>query len=136
MRQEFFPEIAPQVYTYRSLSSNDSIRLFILNPGCPEDPITGKLVHVFVPNCPQYEALSYCWGRDVKPHRITTDEGTIPITSSLNYALLRLRFPDTSRTLWIDALCIDQTNNEEKSSQILLMPTIYSLATLTVVYLG
>ncbi|CZR67283.1 uncharacterized protein PAC_17182 [Phialocephala subalpina] len=136
MREEFFPEIIPQVYTYRSFLSNDSIRLFILQPGCPDDPITGKLIHVFVTNPPQYEALSYCWGSNVKPHQINTDEGTIPTTSSLNSALLRLRLPDTSRTLWIDALCIDQTNNEEKSSQILLMPKIYSLATLTVLYLG
>jgi hypothetical protein len=136
MRREFFSDIPPQAYIYRLFSNENSIRLFVLDPGPSDAAISGNLIHVFIPNRPPYEALSYCWGSSSKPCKIMTDEGTISITSSLHAALLCLRLPDASRTLWIDAVCIDQSSNSEKSSQILLMPSIYSLATLVIVYLG
>jgi hypothetical protein len=69
-------------------------------------------------------------------HHIHTDEGAIPMTASVRSALTRLRLQDQVRVLWIDALCINQGDKDEKSEQILLMPQIYSSASRAVVHLG
>jgi len=54
----------------------------------------------------------------------------------LNSALKRLRLQDKTRTLWADALCINQTDNEEKSRQVRLMAQIYGKAARVLAYLG
>lgn len=140
MKQEFFPlDTTPIKYIYRPIGIDEDIRLFYLRPGGRNHPIRGNLVHVSFSAKPGYEALSYTWGSDIKPHEILTDEGAIPITTSLQSALARLRFPDRVRVLWVDALCINQKSDEEngeKSEQILLMPKIYSSASKVVVHLG
>ncbi|KAK4205443.1 heterokaryon incompatibility protein-domain-containing protein [Triangularia verruculosa] len=95
--------------------------------------------------CQPFKALSYVWGSDATPYSIhvlhTDPDGTtttlkLPITSSLYTALLHLRDPETSQTLWIDQLCIDQSNNQEKAAQVSLMGKIYSSASQVLVWLG
>lgn len=65
-----------------------------------------------------------------------TDEGVISITKNLDTALRHLRHKDEPRLIWIDALCIDQTNDEEKSKQVAVMGRIFSLASRVVIWLG
>ncbi|KIM98489.1 hypothetical protein OIDMADRAFT_128054, partial [Oidiodendron maius Zn] len=76
---------------------------------------------------------------------LETPEGNIPITSSLNDALKRLRsmnetphmqFNHDPLIIWVDAVCINQEDNREKSQQIRLMSQIYKLALYVAVYLG
>jgi hypothetical protein len=55
---------------------------------------------------------------------------------SLFGGLSYFRFPDKTRVLWADAVCINQADPVEKSSQVLLMPHIYSQATRVLVWLG
>lgn len=55
---------------------------------------------------------------------------------NLRQALLHLRLPNLYRRLWIDAICINQGDNEEKANQIGFMRDIYKSATRTVVWLG
>ena len=139
MRQEFFPQtvaLSTRKYLYRSFECKNSIRLFQLNPGSREDPIEGRLICVSFDSKPKYEALSYAWGCSDMDHQILTDEGAIPITASVRSALTRLRLHDRMRVIWIDALCINQKDNDEKSEQILLMPKIYSSASRVLVHLG
>ncbi|KAE8445510.1 hypothetical protein EG329_013273 [Mollisiaceae sp. DMI_Dod_QoI] len=138
MRQAF---LQPQQqssgqYLYRPFETKNSIRLFELKPGSREDPIEGRLVCRSFDSKPKYEALSYAWGSSAMHHHILTDEGTIPMTASVRSALTRLRLESRVRVLWIDALCINQRDNEEKSDQIMLMPKIYSSASRVVVHLG
>ncbi|KAK4665340.1 hypothetical protein QC763_0061400 [Podospora pseudopauciseta] len=92
-----------------------------------------------------FKALSYVRGSDATPHSInvisTLPNGTITtlslrITSSLHTALLHLRDPDVPITIWIDQLCIDQSNPAEKSAQVSLMGKIYSAASQVLVWLG
>lgn len=91
-----------------------------------------------------YEALSYVWGGEQKPKSIIitdnqddeTQSSGLSITQSLHDALLRLRHCHFTRILWVDAVCIDQKNNEEKEHQIELMPVIYSRAKCVLVWLG
>ncbi|KAF4625929.1 hypothetical protein G7Y89_g12234 [Cudoniella acicularis] len=55
---------------------------------------------------------------------------------NLDNALRVLRNHDTPRCLWIDALCINQKDDAEKSVQVALMGSIYSKALRVVIWLG
>jgi hypothetical protein len=131
MRQEFFPQ-----YVNGTIKVQDTIRLFQLKPGRHDEPLQGRLIYASFNSIPKYEALSYSWGNPDKLHHLLTDEGFVPITESVRSALTRLRFHDQIRVLWVDAICINQDDHEEKEEQILLMPKIYSSASRAVVYLG
>ncbi|KAF2025632.1 HET-domain-containing protein [Setomelanomma holmii] len=63
-------------------------------------------------------------------------EGSIPITSNCEAALRCLKRRGRRRVLWIDAVCIDQGNVDEKNYQVQLMATTYSEASQVLVYLG
>jgi hypothetical protein len=124
------------IYVYRRLEARDSIRLFQLDPGRLDDPIQGQVFHVSLDSKQDYETLSYSWGDPAIHHKIFTHDGVIPTTASVQSALKRFRFQDRTRILWVDAFGINQSNNEEKSGQILLMLKTYSSALRVVVYLG
>ncbi|ETS81768.1 hypothetical protein PFICI_06770 [Pestalotiopsis fici W106-1] len=87
----------------------------------------------------EYEALSYAWGPKGQPMIISIEgeESCIAhVTQNLYIALKHLRLGDRVRVLWIDALCIDQENNEEKSAQVAIMADIYQCASRVVAWLG
>lgn len=84
-----------------------------------------------------YYALSYAWGPPVfTTHRIYSAEGFIQVTANLWEALRRYREADETKTLWVDAVCINQANIQERSQQILLMRRIYSEAKHVLIWLG
>jgi hypothetical protein len=65
-----------------------------------------------------YEALSYVWGSTELVECITLNQKRHWITDNLYSALQCLRLHDRDRYLWIDAICIDQSNKEEQGSQV------------------
>jgi len=86
---------------------------------------------------PGYVALSYAWselGSGFTP--ILVDGRTLDVSKSLEVALKHLRQPEWTITLWTDSICINQDDNEEKSSQVPLMREIYTTAAAVVVWLG
>ncbi|CAH0002360.1 unnamed protein product [Clonostachys byssicola] len=85
---------------------------------------------------PKYEALSYVWGSIHEQANITVNGQPHRVTRRLEAALRDLRNEDEERTMWIDALCIDQANAPEKSVQILLMSRIYEAAYRVIAWLG
>jgi Heterokaryon incompatibility protein (HET) len=128
------------VYPYSSLKP-DTIRLLGLIPHEDENaPIqcrlfgyplqeSGERVHL-------YEALSYVWGCSDKPHSISIGRCDLPVTANLYTALLHLRDRYIERTIWVDAICINQNNLQEQGQQIQYMAEIYSKATRVIVWLG
>ena len=58
------------------------------------------------------------------------------IQESLFHALSALRRRDAERILWVDAICINQNDSNERSSQVRLMRQIYQCSTRVVVWLG
>lgn len=58
------------------------------------------------------------------------------ITKSSKRALKQVRLPDSTRDLWIDAVCINQDDIEERGAQVQLMRRIYKNARSVVVYIG
>ncbi|KAI0008306.1 heterokaryon incompatibility protein-domain-containing protein [Xylariaceae sp. FL0662B] len=110
-------------------------RLLDLLPGEVDDPIQCKLRHVRLSRDVPYEALSYTWGPPVRHHEVLCDGLVLRVTATLREALIALRGKKTSRTLWIDQLCINQEDIEERSSQVKIMHLIYKRAKNTVVFL-
>jgi hypothetical protein len=96
----------------------------------------------------RYEALSYAWSDSGKLCQIeifsspsighVTKERTaiLPIAVNLYHALQGLHYSDKPRTFWIDALCINQINSQEREEQVLQMREVYSRAHQTIVWLG
>jgi hypothetical protein len=83
-----------------------------------------------------YEALSYVWGDENEKLPIFISGCRFDVTINLHAALLRLRNHSMQRLLWIDAICIDQENLQEKEYQIRFMSEIYGHANRVVVWLG
>ncbi|KAK4552095.1 hypothetical protein LTR86_010631 [Recurvomyces mirabilis] len=85
-----------------------------------------------------YEALSYTWGSQTD-NRVIHMNGcnkSTSITKHLFQALQRLRRRQATRTLWVDALCINQNDLSERSTQVAIMSEIYRAATCVNIWLG
>jgi hypothetical protein len=99
---------------------------------------------VFLDKNPLYTALSYTWGQQDPNSRIfvkgdnddPSSETAISITPSLETALLKVRDNSKIITIWIDQVCINQSDIPERNSQVLLMKTIYEKAKEVLVWLG
>ncbi|KAL8719248.1 MAG: hypothetical protein Q9225_003733 [Loekoesia sp. 1 TL-2023] len=83
-----------------------------------------------------YHALSYCWGTAPATRLINIGAAQIAITETLESALRRLRSVHQYCIVWVDALCINQFDDDEKASQVGLIRMIYERATRVFVYLG
>ncbi|EPE30488.1 hypothetical protein GLAREA_03455 [Glarea lozoyensis ATCC 20868] len=96
----------------------------------------------------QYETLSYSWHNNewndftteqkklYEPWEIICNGKNVTVQPNLWRALQRLRHRDRSRTVWADALCIDQSNDRERAQQVQIMSLIYSNALQTVIWMG
>ncbi|KAK7743352.1 hypothetical protein SLS62_010626 [Diatrype stigma] len=90
-----------------------------------------------VSDCPEYEALSYTWGRDTDyKFNIKCNGHNFVSLRQMHNALHALRLPDRPRVLWIDAICINQSSYEDKNCQLPLMQHVYRNSKRTVVWLG
>ena len=86
-------------------------------------------------NAPPFVALSYCWGGLKNKTRITVNDLEVFVTVSLHAALRRLR-AEGIEFVWVDFLCINQRDSEERSIQIGRMGMMFKLAKQVVVWLG
>ncbi|CAN9314445.1 unnamed protein product [Alternaria sp. RS040] len=114
-----------------------SIRILHLDPASePSSNISGSLHETSLQNPVAYDALSYEWGAPEPGFSIGVGNGSIQVTKNCYEALLRLRHRARKRKLWIDAICIDQRDEKDKSHQVAMMTDIYSKADRVIVWLG
>ncbi|KAI6370098.1 hypothetical protein MCOR25_004269 [Pyricularia grisea] len=103
-------------------------------------PLQGELEHVDLSDAPRYEALSYVWGDPVFNHELhiieNSNDDVVHITKNLSQALRRLRLPDEPRTLWVDAICINQDDIEERGRQVAMMQAIFGSCECCLAWLG
>jgi hypothetical protein len=85
---------------------------------------------------PQYHAVSYVWGNSTIVDTLACDGAHFGITANLKTTLLRFRLSKSVRTVWVDAICINQEDEREKAQQVRLMGLIYWEATQVIVWLG
>ncbi|KAF4953647.1 hypothetical protein FGADI_5983 [Fusarium gaditjirri] len=83
-----------------------------------------------------YEALSYCWGSADNRPIISLNTCPHLVTKNLEAALRHLRLKNETRTLWVDALCINQQSFPEKKVQVKIMDEIYRQSQNVISWLG
>lgn len=125
-------------FPYQSLKSDkSSIRLIQLQPAAIfTSDVHCDIYHISLDTNPVYEALSYAWGDANITETIYIQQHPVQATVNLVSALRHLRLQDVPRTLWVDAVCIDQTNLEERGSQVAFMARIYSRAKCDVLWIS
>ncbi|KAH7377612.1 heterokaryon incompatibility protein-domain-containing protein, partial [Pyrenochaeta sp. MPI-SDFR-AT-0127] len=148
-------------YTYNALpSKGDHIRLIKLYPGEFRDRIEIEIKTVEFDrfDTPPYFALSYTWndshhdrlvveGKRISmenPMRLEYDfrhpvwcgDRRLLVSTNLRDALRRLRHPTQPQTFWINALCINQDDLDERASQVLIIQRIYHKATMVKMWLS
>lgn len=135
---------------HRPLSSDRSTRILRLSPGVFADRIHGELFEIQIPaasDAPsngsslaidsfEYEAISYTWGSPKHMKTIHLNGRPVEIRENLFNCLRRVRYQDTMRDIWVDALCISQTDLQEKSAQVAMIGDIFKQATLVIAWVG
>jgi hypothetical protein len=83
-----------------------------------------------------FEAISYTWGTEKPTENIIVNGCRLAVTPTVSKHLRYRRSFFSEAYLWLDAVCIDQNNIQEKKWQILLMGEIYGRATRTLIWLA
>lgn len=136
---------------YRPLDAvNREIRLVELEPSDDDDDVISFVLR-YTPLADtngrlNFSALSYCWGsadeahpvmvRDEKDRKNILASINMSVNRNLYSALRKLRRRHEPQTLWIDLLCIKQSDLKERAQQVELMGEIYSSAHTVYVWLG
>jgi hypothetical protein len=144
--------MSEKIYSKLSRESR-LIRLLKLFPARdPASDIQCTLREVPLGAHSSYKAVSYAWKEDddtfqqvadvslVRPQSSSGSdkfhEETITIPKSLSLLLRRLRLPNRSLTLWVDSLCINQVDSDERTHQVGMMSEIYQQAEEVIIWLG
>lgn len=128
-------------------SAKTHIRILVLHPSNTaatsespdrllQRPLVCDLYITPISNPMPYQALSYTWGADDRASFMQIAGANFAITSSLDAALRHIRKQDEAIPIWIDQICIDQSNDSEKGDQVMLMTDIYTKAEQVLAWLG
>jgi hypothetical protein len=153
-------------FKYQSLDLNlesRQIRFLQLLPAERfDDEIHCTIFHSSLKTPPVYEALSYVWGskedkllislrygteqiagaaemQDEENHELNRNQNcplNFKLTQNLSAALRHIRLPNSSRIMWIDAICIDQSSIPGKNHQVSQMRNVYLLSERVLLWLG
>ncbi|KAK3074463.1 hypothetical protein LTR53_003071 [Teratosphaeriaceae sp. CCFEE 6253] len=124
---------------YRQLNDEQQeIRLIILRPGKATDLVRCDLHYICLTSRPllPYETSSYVWGNAKNRGTIILEDRTFDVPASSEAVLRRMRRSDTDRLVWLDAVCINQSDVGERSQQVALMTEIYGNTTRNLIWLG
>ncbi|KAK3678108.1 hypothetical protein LTR78_002203 [Recurvomyces mirabilis] len=117
-----------QVYRASPLANpTKEIRLLRLNNNDDGDLAVSVETHslsIF----PDFRAISYTWGDAGNEERILVDGQQLKVGHNCHYALWQARLHYSNSLVWIDAICINQKDNDEKSPQVAIMFDIFSRA--------
>lgn len=105
------------------------IRLLRFQPVQDDGDVISAALKVFsLDSAPAFYAISYTWGSAAHTTLIKINETAATVRPNCSFALwqTRLHFPDAF--VWLDAICINQDDLEEKSVQVALMGDVYAKA--------
>ncbi|KAK0738783.1 heterokaryon incompatibility protein-domain-containing protein [Schizothecium vesticola] len=125
---------------YDPLTTPDSVRILRLQRDTDRS-ISGELQAISLDSkdYPPFTALSYTWGAPTKSRSITLDGLSFPVLDSLYPVLEAICRPsggfEAKAWYWIDSICIDQTNSDERGAQVQLMGRLFATAWRTAVWL-
>jgi hypothetical protein len=121
-------------FGYHALRPQE-IRLVVLLPGAWRSRIQCELRHEQIKDA-RYDALSYTWGDATITKIVLLNGHVFRVTAGLEQALRYLRLPNEKRTLWIDAICINQDDVNERNGQVKMMYHIYRKAQAVRAWIG
>ncbi|KAI1172249.1 heterokaryon incompatibility protein-domain-containing protein [Nemania sp. FL0916] len=136
--------MATTIQFYRPLTvASREVRLLRVvhdSANCDDDESSSlqcSLEHMSLEPSPTepYTAISYCWGADNKKSSMLIDGQSFEVPESASIALKNLVRPDGG-LFWIDAICINQEDQQEKGRQVGMMKDIYSQAEEVRIWLG
>ena len=134
-------------FKYRPLNPDrKEIRLLVFEPDSgakQEDNAALRCIvrHVSLLDEPKvsYYTVSYCWGLDPPSDKITLNGEEAWVPSSAIGALRTVCHPVYGKrdlAVWIDAICINQADDVEKSQQVAMMKDVYATAAQVLIWLG
>ncbi|KAI0894613.1 HET-domain-containing protein [Annulohypoxylon nitens] len=131
-------------FQYTALDSTlREIRVLTVLPGSFDEPIRVTIGTQNLDASPIYNALSYVWGdaasASIPGNVVSIDGSDFPVTSNLLAALRYLRSvlgTVDPITLWVDAVCINQRDLDERKEQVSMMRDIYASAERVIIWLG
>ena len=124
---------------YPALENDEEIRLITI---IPENKVRIRTtlfkasLNATAEEIPSYTALSYVWGPPTPRRSITCNGEEITVTANLEAALVQLRDKSKEKVIWIDQLCINQNDVNERNKQVSMMGQIYSRAKEVAIWLG
>jgi Heterokaryon incompatibility protein (HET) len=122
--------------TYEKLDPPKSeirlLEIWLSDDGC----VQCKLTKCSLNDNPTYYALSYVWGDPTVTQDIVVNGTTFAATVNLVAALEFVSKSDGSRSLWVDAICINQSDIEERNTQVHMMSLIFKNASGVIAWLG
>ena len=127
-------------FTYSNapqLDPQTQIRLLKLHRKLPLLQISGELITCTLQDAPQYHAISYVWShgpQDLRP--MTLNGGLFHVKGNVHDILSHCASFSGPTLLWIDSICIDQNNVNEKTHQVRAMRLVYERAAHVLVCLG
>jgi Heterokaryon incompatibility protein (HET) len=126
-----------QPYQHSPLQSLHSTRILRLEPAKSlADPITCSLHEVSLDTNPGYAAISYSWGGQASDKEVSCSGTQLLVTANAAMVLRYVRQQRGPRWVWIDSICINQNDVQEKTGQVRLMREIYSKAAEVLLWLG
>ena len=126
-------------FNYTPLRDADEIRLLNI---APRHTTTGSsrlkdsIQHVLLSDSPLYTAISWMWGSPGDLIKFEVDGHTLMVQRNLRRMIEHLRLNDQPRRVWIDAVCIDLRNLQERNHQVQMMGKIYRNANYVVACLN
>ncbi|PSN64857.1 HET-domain-containing protein [Corynespora cassiicola Philippines] len=124
-------------FEYSLLTEDYSVRLLRVLPGSGTDQICCELFPTSIREASgKYIAGSYTWGPSFPTATITLNGSSFDIRENLHDFLKVCRHSDDAVLIWVDAICIDQSNLVERTRQVGLMVEIYGQAAAVAIWLG
>ncbi|KAH7123192.1 heterokaryon incompatibility protein-domain-containing protein [Dactylonectria macrodidyma] len=123
-------------YHYTSLPGQGWFRLLIIESAEASQVISCRLEHHEINSCASYEAISYTWGDEKSTKSMHVNGKRFHLRPNLFSALQAMRNAKTPRTIWVDAISINQNDISERNDQVRQMNDIYSKAEVVNVWLG
>jgi hypothetical protein len=125
-------------FKYASLHQDaPSFRLIKVLRGGGQSPLKCNFRVAYLDHVEEeYDAVSYAWGKMVRNRPIVIGDQRFLVSAIVEDILMRLRDPQRDRFLWLDLICIDQDNNDERRLQVNRMKDIFGKAQSVIVSLG
>ncbi|KAJ4290976.1 hypothetical protein N0V90_010172 [Kalmusia sp. IMI 367209] len=124
-------------YNYEALPDSDAIRVLELQPAADyEAPLRAVLATEPRRDRARYTALSYTWSGVAASGVLHLGDVRMDIQGNLDLALRAMRLKDEVLRIWVDAVCINQQDLEEKGVQVSKMDDIYRRAESVLAWLG